>query len=654
MNTKYRKVIQALKRNAKPVDDEAFPLYKDEIVAGVVRAATGVSDLEIAANRFGKIVGVKPATLLSDMKKSHKVWHKRRAGSKVPSDYSVDNGCLTHSTTEGPKRIADCDARITANLKNEDSSGSYKIEGITIHGSSFTIDIPADDFADQAKLKARFEVAMGHNCAVAANMSAHLGPAIKRLSNSDIPTVLAFSTTGWREIFGIKRFLMPGVKIDGVEVSLPNPKHCYHLSETADLEKALEALDHLLRAHPPEMTSVAFAFIMQPPLAELVGWQEERYALFIQGLTGSLKTAFAQILMCIWGEKFNLDSSLIKWGEGATNNAIMALASAARAMPFLLDNYKPNTGGGARAFINLTQNILEGGEKERLQKNSELRTARSVSAWPLCTGEDIPDSDAATLARLLTVHVPARQGFNEELKIAQDLSAHLNAIGTLWLRVLTEWIKQGSALKSMSALSADFIRKWSDKLHRDFPRLINKMRVATNLATNELTWHLLLRIPALRPILQKYSDAHAKGLIDIAQNLENSTRDATEAEKFLEALREALQTGALRINKERGLMKCGDSTTSYHGWWEGNDLCISPDVTLTILKKITSLSSNGLSKTTLYRQLKGMGAIAGHGENTTTMTFSVRNKTERVLYLNGSFVRYQMPIPEVDDFDIDV
>jgi len=646
MTINSKDIIQGLKQASVTIDNDVFAHCKDEITAGAVKAATGFVDLEITANRFSRLFGVRPATLLSDMKKAYKVKQKKQSVNQNKG-YAVEDDCMVYLSGSGNKKIADCSAKITTLLKSEDGGILYKVQGKVTGGNEFAFNIRADEFSDPKTLKTILEVRMGHTSTVAANMSAHLGPAIKKLSKQDIPTVLAFNATGWRTINGEKRFLIPGNDIEDIDISLPSPKHCYHISNDADPEKALEALDHLLMAHPTEITTVALAFIMQPPLAELAGWREERYTLFIQGLTGSLKTAFAQNLMCIWGENFSLDSTLVKFGEGATNNAIMALASAASDMPFLIDNYKPNTGRGAGGFINLTQNILEGGEKERLHKNSELRVARKISAWPLCTGEDLPNSDAATVARLLVVHVPPKKGFNEDLRVAQDSSKHLNAIGARWLQALEVWSKDAESIKEIRALSADLCRKWSDILQRDCPKMVNKMRIATNLATNELTWHLLSKIPYMQPVLHKFSEAHAKGLMAIAHNLESSTREATEAERFLEALREAIQTGQLKLNDARGFSKKTENVElNFHGWWEGENLCISPDVVMTILKKATGLSDNEMSKHTLHKQLHAIGAIAVSDKNTATKTFSVNGETNRALCLKGSFVRYQMPETE--------
>jgi hypothetical protein len=147
------------------------------------------------------------------------------------------------------------------------------------------------------------------------------------------------------------------------------------------------------------------------PLARLAGWQGERYGIFITGRSGSLKTSVTQALMAIYGAGFLEDEFLLKLGEGATRNAVMGYAAQAHDMPFFLDNFKANTGDGARGLVNLVHNLLEGGDRERMLGASELKESRPIHCWPIFTGEDVPDGDPATLARAgRAVRMAARRG----------------------------------------------------------------------------------------------------------------------------------------------------------------------------------------------------------------------------------------------------
>ena len=83
------------------------------------------------------------------------------------------------------------------------------------------------------------------------------------------------------------------------------------------MSQGLEAFEALLAAMRPERTCVAITAFFQAPLAYRAGWRDERYALFIAGRTGSLKTSWAQTSMAIYGPSFTADEFLIKWGEAA-------------------------------------------------------------------------------------------------------------------------------------------------------------------------------------------------------------------------------------------------------------------------------------------------------------------------------------------------
>ncbi len=60
----------------------------------------------------------------------------------------------------------------------------------------------------------------------------------------------------------------------------------------------------------------------------------------------------------MYGNGFADETNLIKWGEGATSNAIMKYATFAADLPFLIDNYKPNTGAGERGLSRLISQYL--------------------------------------------------------------------------------------------------------------------------------------------------------------------------------------------------------------------------------------------------------------------------------------------------------
>jgi hypothetical protein len=519
--------------------------------------------------------------------------------------------------------IADFAAQITEEQIGEDGRKLFLVEGATIGGRPFQITIEAEDFADDRRLKAVLTAAAGAQAPIYVGMAKHLGTAIQRLSG-EIASVRRFTRTGWADDV----FLLPGRDIPNTTIILGR-KLPYGLSNNAQLDLGLQALDALLLSHGPECGGVVLSFLLTPPLALAAGWRNERYGAFIAGRTGSLKSSMSQAMMCLYGHGFIRDDLLVKWGQGATNNALMAMAVAAYDLPFLIDNYKPNTGDGPKAFVNLIHNIVEGGEKDRLNRASELRDSRPVFAWPLVTGEDVPDKDPASLARVLVVTF-ARPADLSYLTQAQRLSAHLCAIGRSWI----EWIEgDGKAIIIEAAARFETVRNdWTTFLVEARPDIQNALRIASNLATNELTWAIAEQHPAIGALVRTHADAYFAGLQATARRMADYTAESMEAQRFIEMLRDMLTTEqAVLIN--RGTMPGLDSQRMV-GWKaeDGGAYLLMPMARALIERYFGKDVLNTISEKTLYSQLQDLGFIVP-GRDRATMQLWEGNKNQRVVRL---------------------
>lgn len=520
-------------------------------------------------------------------------------------------------------------ARITSEITNEYGERFYRIEGQTNLGRPFSLEIRNDDFASNAKLTAALTGAAGAKAPVMARMDPHLRPAIQKLTQGEIKQIARYDRTGWAG----DKFLIPGRLPDGVNISLPQ-KLPYTINPKADLEKGLEGLKSLILSMPPEQSTVAAVVAFQAPLAKLAGWLNERYALFITGRTGSYKSSFAQVLMSLWGEEFMNDHQLVKWGEGATRNAIMAYAAAAHDMPLLIDNYKPNTGGGVKAFVNLVHNIVEGGEKDRLNRNSELKETKPVFCWPIFTGEDVPDTDPASLARILVVKFGYPKGqTNGALTGAQQLAPHLQVVGNAWL----EWLESDRGKQAAADAKARFEPTrdtWALSIKQHQPDTVNIMRLATNLATNELTYDVMMKHPDLNDIFKPLAGQHLEGLNTIANSMADTTASSLEAHRFIETLTALCNADRLKFTAR------ADQTIhdpdKHIGWKDNDGYYLVPDLAIAaVLGLMGKNYLNDISKQNLYSQLDELGYVASRDEkhSKTTINKWIAGKSNRVLHL---------------------
>lgn len=555
--------------------------------------------------------------------------------------YDVDEGrlCLLSKKTDEDGSveikatpICDFTATITEEGTTEDGAKVYTIAGCAVRSGPFTCDIEAELFGDDRKLRALLEAAAGAKDPVRAGMQKHLGPAIKLMTNGDLRQTRRYTRTGWQD----GKFLIPGREPDGVSVRL-NRKLPYYIYADRDIMQGLESLDAAVNFVGPEVGTLVVAHLLLAPLANLVGWRNERCGLFIAGRTGTQKSSVAQVLMCLYGPDFILDENLIKWGEGATRNAVMSYATNTSDMPLLVDNYKPTTGSGGHDFTNLVHNLMEGGEKDRLNRAAQLRETKPVYCWPVFTGEDVPDKDPASIARVLVANFLKGRDL-ALLTIAQSKAGHLCAVGNAWL----SWLESEEGQRIALEVAADFDQArndWYAKIKAHSPNTVNPMRVATNLALNELLWLVLMQHPTLGEWAAKYMDAHLRGLISTVETMTNLTAQSLEANRFVDALRETLGSGRALVIKEKAVspdpLVDPRDRDRFVGWSDGGKgIYLLPDVTMALLQRTVGLDLGGLSKNTLYAQLDELGLIASKSpDGKTTKVVWAGGSSQRVIHL---------------------
>jgi len=557
--------------------------------------------------------------------------------------YDTDDGkiCLLSKTIDDDGSIelkatpiCDFTASIIEEGTTEEGVKFYTIAGYACRSGPFTVDIEAELFGDDRRLRALLEAAAGAKDPVRAGMAKHLGPAIKLLTNGALRQTRRYTRTGWED----GKFLIPGREPDGVSIRLSR-KLPYQILADLDLAQGIEALDSLINFVGPETGTIVIAHLLLAPMAYWAGWRNERCGLFIAGRTGTQKSSVMQVAMCIFGPDFIKDENLIKLGEGSTRNAIMAYATTASDLALLIDNYKPSTGNGSHDFTNLVHNMMEGGEKERLNRASQLRETKPVNCWPVFTGEDVPDNDAASVARVLVTHFQKGRDL-ALLTIAQNKSNHLCAIGSAWFDYIESEEGQG-VIKEVAAEFDKTRNDWYAKIKACSPSTVNPMRVATNLALNELVWLVLTQHPTLGAWAAKYVDAHLQGLLHTVEVMTNLTAQSLEANRFVDAVRESLGSGRAIVIKDKTVspetLADPRDKDRVIGWSDGGKgVYLLPDVTMSLLQRTIGLDLGCLSKNTLYDQLDELGMVASKSKNgKSTITVRVGGKVQRVIHLTN-------------------
>ena len=412
-------------------------------------------------------------------------------------------------------------------LAAEEHQRWFTIQGATLSGKAFSARLSATTLGDPRALRTALLSVIGTEGVVYPKMELHLAAALLKCTPTPPRLCRQHPHLGWSPdgVFLISGRLPADVTL-AVASDVP-----YRLEPDVDLDSALKALAALLRAHDLRRTTIVALAVFTPPLAGLVGWRRLRYALFIAGVTGSLKSSWCMALMGVWGRRFTEGHGFVKFGEkGGSVTAVLGAAALAHDLTLLIDNYKPQIAGARSEFTALLAALIEGDDKLRMERSgTQMRKTRELAAWPLFTGEDVPGDDASTVARCLVVPFVWEPGQpNPALTEAQQLAGHLTAIGRVWL----DWLAspEGQAAAQLIVQSFPGLRdEWLARLGQLNPQMRNPARLASNLAINQLTFWAVCQQPELRPIFKPHEAAHRAGLHLIAEEMGCAPRNRRRA-----------------------------------------------------------------------------------------------------------------------------
>ncbi len=284
----------------------------------------------------------------------------------------------------------------------------------------------------------------------------------------DIPIRLIYQYTGWKKIDDKWVYLTGsgGITSTGMDKTvqveldagnmaryiLPEPPDKQHLKPLTSLVLDLLAIC-LGKMH---IAAALLSAVARAPLGEL---QHTDFALFIHGLTGSMKSAISAIPLAFFGQEFSARRFPANFTD--TISDLEAKAFQAKDGIFILDDYKPSvslTEAGkihakAEQYIRNTGN---GAGRGRRSANMEAKRTPYNRSMTIITGEDLPKGQSL-LGRLLIL---------ELTRIDVDTA------------VLTR-LQQASERGELALLMSAYL-KWlaprMDDLKKEFPKMVTVLR----------------------------------------------------------------------------------------------------------------------------------------------------------------------------------
>lgn len=515
-------------------------------------------------------------------------------------------------------RMPVCDGYcvITEETRDVDGEAKFTLEGIGSNdGHKFKCTVTGRDFADKRKLRGILISHFG-----ARNKIGKLDAEMIQDLTTDVKKLIAIDAPMWMD----NRLAIPGLNDSGFKFNLS--RRVPADVSSGDRKLGEKALDLMFQTWPAEKTAILLTAAFASPLC--ARWfQEDRFGIALIGTTGrGLKTEALKHALALYGPDFLHESSLLRWGEGATLTAMQIIANACGCLPTGIDNYKGTQKDGPAKFVSIVHVILEGREKERASRNSELKETRDYATTLIVTGEDLPE-EASTMARLIPMEWSTEPNL-DKLTELQEINNNLSAIGKIWCEHLMKnsvdmdsWVKNRSTLVRLAKEA----------------HCVNAGRVGTAIAIMKTVWGELLKSP-LGSTLKKYTKDFENGLVSLMIETTQSTEKATEAAQFVETLRELISSGKVTV-LDRPVQS--EMEMNIIGWRLGegdNDLgkvAILPILARDAVRRVLGSQAQVVSATALYRQLEEGGYISvGKADGKRLKVKRRGDKTIRVLVFN--------------------
>jgi hypothetical protein len=223
------------------------------------------------------------------------------------------------------------------------------------------------------------------------------------------------------------------------------------------------------------------------------------------------------------------------------------------------------------------------------------------------------------------------------------------AVGAAWL----EWLEgDGAALAAEAGNQFGPLRsQWASFLRKAQPDMVNVLRVASNLASNQLVFLLACEHPEIGPILKPHCKALVKTLEAIGGAMGGLTVESLEAERWLSHLRSLVASGRaaiLDVNDSEATVKAAQSGNKVIGYRDGAGVYVLPTETLAAMVAVAGRDViSGISANTLYKQLGEIGAIASQGRDRVSIGKKINGVNTRVIHLRADILTEVEPEPEL-------
>jgi hypothetical protein len=214
---------------------------------------------------------------------------------------------------------------------------------------------------------------------------------------------------------------------------LPQQLERYRLEppEGAAVRDGLVLLDDLLELAPSSVMVPLLAAVFLAPLLPTL--ELAAPMVHVCGPTGSHKTAICCCALSLFGDFARSGQPTDTWTS--TANSVQKRGWHVKDAPMVLDDYKAKN-VKEKDVTFLLQNYGDNMARGRLDAEANVKSAYPIRGVLISSGEDQPEGEASTLARILTVDMARGAVHRGKLTTIQNQSAYLHTLTIAYLQWL--------------------------------------------------------------------------------------------------------------------------------------------------------------------------------------------------------------------------
>ena len=447
-----------------------------------------------------------------------------------------------------------CDIIITEERSYRD--GDSRVEKAVYVGHAVTHDIDApfeidvSTWNDNGKLNDTLVAILGSRFNIIKRDIDFLRQAIIGFSGQmGIKRTSYTCMQGWRDGY----YITPSVIVskDGVhenveqQVSLAHKEMARHLDfQLLPYVDMIDVLTHikndLLDAWPRKWTMIGLAHTFLPIAARPLGLKE-RPTLFYEGLSGTGKSAFTQMLQFFWGEFHNLTSLFNTTVKGAFSQV-----HEFKDALIVFDDFKDLTKEQSRIVRDVIQASYDGNTGVKLTKIGTQQTSKELQAGVAMTGEHFISDEASVVARTILIEEGKKINIRktttkfrkcwEQKHLYSGVTPHL-----------IHFFLQESPSEYKTRLTT-----LTGELNEIYAGRQNAPRVSYNLALNHVLWRLFVDFMEHHSVISKIEsleliEEHKGYCYILMDEILARCEQEQNSLAFLDKLRELIHTGEVSI-----------------------------------------------------------------------------------------------------------